>query len=169
MKKIIGYARWKGSMDWSTREVPVFVYDETTWKIENLKMGEFRKGVQKVHGIPDRIHGSYELGRGKGILPSRGRYVGSDDGEREQLRSKVILPRKLSASLYSEKDMDLPELLPTVEGLAPDIQYRQCPSSRLETCSGYQTGSFGQLADDLECRMPASPLSVLSGRRLGNA
>lgn len=28
MKMIMGYADWKGNIDWSTREVPVFVYAE---------------------------------------------------------------------------------------------------------------------------------------------
>lgn len=33
---IMGYADWNGNIDSSTKEVPVFVYAETTWKAENL-------------------------------------------------------------------------------------------------------------------------------------
>lgn len=33
---IIGYAFWKGIMDWSTSDVPAFVYADATWKTVNL-------------------------------------------------------------------------------------------------------------------------------------
>ena len=37
MNTIIGYACWNGTMEVSTRDIPVFVYDETTWNPENLR------------------------------------------------------------------------------------------------------------------------------------
>lgn len=36
MARIVGYARWKGTMDSSSRDMPAFVYAETTWNAENL-------------------------------------------------------------------------------------------------------------------------------------
>lgn len=36
MRNNVGYASWKGTMDVSSRENPVFVYADTTWKAENL-------------------------------------------------------------------------------------------------------------------------------------
>lgn len=32
---IIGYARWKGIIDSSCSDIPVFVYADTTWNSEN--------------------------------------------------------------------------------------------------------------------------------------
>ena len=34
--RTMGYARWNGTMDWSTSDIPVFVYADTTWNAENL-------------------------------------------------------------------------------------------------------------------------------------
>lgn len=36
----IGYAFWNGNMDASTRDIPVLVYDDTTWNKENLEHGQ---------------------------------------------------------------------------------------------------------------------------------
>ena len=43
-KTIIGYAFWNGTIDWSSSDIPVFVYADTTWNNENLEKAYISRG-----------------------------------------------------------------------------------------------------------------------------